>query len=349
MSANSGGIGAQCGRSPDGRSLRRTRSGSAQPELSRTTRASSATTSSATRSSTLPTPGQRGGGEQAAPPSAASGQTRSSKPVVARRWTCDGHVPVARMPRRVRGDRVGDAAARRRDGRRGTGRARRACRRRAPGPAPTSGPVADHAGLVARRRSRGVTAVALEAEDHRDLRAVVGRACPARATRSASRSAAGRGRGRGVGARQDAAALVATMTRRTRPVDARRATSIGPSPSRVGVDDDVRAGLGDGQLDVRQRSADRVERLAESAEGVADHRDVLGAGGQGELEIGCEPCGLGCASACPGSCRAITRGASGRHDGTGTASRRWAEAPHGSSTLSAPPRAALVAARSASI
>ena len=52
------------------------------------------------------------------------------------------------------------------------------------------------------------------------------------------------------------------------------------------MDDDVRARLGDGQLHVRQRLVGDVERVAQPAEGMADHGDVLGAGRQSELEVG---------------------------------------------------------------
>jgi hypothetical protein len=43
------------------------------------------------------------------------------------------------------------------------------------------------------------------------------------------------------------------------------------------VDDDVRAGLGDRQLDVRERLVGHVQRVAESPERVPHHRHVLGA------------------------------------------------------------------------
>ena len=52
------------------------------------------------------------------------------------------------------------------------------------------------------------------------------------------------------------------------------------------MDDDVRARLGHRELDVRQRLVVDVEDLAEPADGVAHHRDVLGARGQGDLQIG---------------------------------------------------------------
>ena len=55
---------------------------------------------------------------------------------------------------------------------------------------------------------------------------------------------------------------------------------------RVGMDDDVGAGLGDRELDVRQRLVGHVEGIAEAAERMAHDRDVLGAGREGELEVG---------------------------------------------------------------
>ena len=77
-----------------------------------------------------------------------------------------------------------------------------------------------------------------------------------------------------------------TTTRSMPSVDGRaqrdRALAAG-----IGVDDDVRARLGDGELDVRQRLVRDVEHVGESADRVARHGDVLRAGRQRELEIGC--------------------------------------------------------------
>jgi hypothetical protein len=53
----------------------------------------------------------------------------------------------------------------------------------------------------------------------------------------------------------------------------------------VRVHDDVRAGLRHGQLDVGQRVIGDVKRLSEPAEGVTNHRHVLGACGEGQLEV----------------------------------------------------------------
>ena len=49
----------------------------------------------------------------------------------------------------------------------------------------------------------------------------------------------------------------------------------------VGVHDDVGAGLGDGQLDVREDLRVELERLAEATEGMPHDRDVLGSSRQG--------------------------------------------------------------------
>src|SRR3954451_15442733 len=59
-----------------------------------------------------------------------------------------------------------------------------------------------------------------------------------------------------------------------------------PLAAVVGVHHDVRAGLGHGQLDVRERLRIEVERLAESADGMAYDGHVLGAGGKGQLDVG---------------------------------------------------------------
>jgi hypothetical protein len=85
--------------------------------------------------------------------------------------------------------------------------------------------------------------------------------------------------------RLDDALLVADADEERVAVDARgnlhRAVA-----SAVGVHDDVGARLGDGELHVRERLRVQRERLAEAAEGVSHHRDVLGACGQGELDVG---------------------------------------------------------------
>ena len=49
----------------------------------------------------------------------------------------------------------------------------------------------------------------------------------------------------------------------------------------VRVHDDVGAGLGDGQLDVREDLRVELERLAEATEGMPHDRDVLGSSRQG--------------------------------------------------------------------
>ena len=90
---------------------------------------------------------------------------------------------------------------------------------------------------------------------------------------------------RAVGPRHDAAPAVGDHERQAAPVDrgaqAHRALAVG-----VGVHDDVGAGLGDGELDVREGLVVDLEDLAEPAHGVAHHGDVLRARGQRDLEIG---------------------------------------------------------------
>ena len=90
---------------------------------------------------------------------------------------------------------------------------------------------------------------------------------------------------RAVGAREDAAALVADDHGQRGLVDASRARRAARRRVRVGVDDDVRARLGDRELDVRQRLVGDVHDVAQAAEGVPDHRDVLRARGQGQDQI----------------------------------------------------------------
>ena len=88
-----------------------------------------------------------------------------------------------------------------------------------------------------------------------------------------------------VGAREHPAALVAHGDREAavaqRGGDLHRAVAVG-----VGVDDDVRARLGDGELDVGEHLVVDVEGVAEPAEGMADDGDVLCARWKGEDEIG---------------------------------------------------------------
>ena len=87
-----------------------------------------------------------------------------------------------------------------------------------------------------------------------------------------------------VGAREHPAALVAHGDHEA-PVahaggDLHRAVAL-----RVGVDDDVGARLGHGELDVGQDLVLDVQRVAEAAERVADDGDVLCARRKGEDEI----------------------------------------------------------------
>jgi serine/threonine-protein kinase RsbW len=91
---------------------------------------------------------------------------------------------------------------------------------------------------------------------------------------------------RAVGAREDPAPLVAHDDAQHAVHDGRaqrdRAFAAG-----IRVDDDVRARLGHGQLDVRERLVRDVQHVGESADRVACHGDILRAGRQRELEIGC--------------------------------------------------------------
>ena len=113
------------------------------------------------------------------------------------------------------------------------------------------------------------------------------RPCRARASRRASRSAAGRGRGPGESGRGTMPRPLSRMTTVSRwssidGVDLEIADVV----ALVGVDDDVRARLGDRELDVGERLLVDAQRLGEAAEGVPDDRDVLGAGRQLELQVG---------------------------------------------------------------
>ena len=117
-------------------------------------------------------------------------------------------------------------------------------------------------------------------------RSARGRWCPAPARRRASRSAAGRGRGPGESGRgripRPSSETTTVSAPSVRPArDAHGTVAVG-----VGMHHDVGAGLGDRQLDVRQRVVGHVEGVAEPAEGMPDDGHVLGACRQGQLEVG---------------------------------------------------------------
>ena len=87
--------------------------------------------------------------------------------------------------------------------------------------------------------------------------------------------------GRGTMPRPRSMTTSASGGRRSTARSAHRALAVG-----VGVHDDVGAGLGDGELDVRQGLVVDLEHLPEPADGMADDGDVLRPCGKGDLEVG---------------------------------------------------------------
>ena len=152
-----------------------------------------------------------------------------------------------------------------------------------PSTGPTSGPDCDRQRRVvasgaggAQSRSRGDRCVG-EPEDHPDL----GLAVVAVPSSSDSASVAISGRpspspglsGRGMIPRPASTTTTVTSSPSTLARDLHRTLAVG-----VGVDDDVRARLGDRELDVRQRLIGHVRGVAEPAEGMPNDRHVLSAG-----------------------------------------------------------------------
>ena len=189
-------------------------------------------------------------------------------------WSLRDATARARRSRRRR-------AARRRGGRPGTGRARRACRPRARAPGPTSGP-STHADRSPRCSDRAAPLIAppIRKLMRTSVRSSVALA-RAPATRSAWRSAAGRARGRA--SRRAARCRGPRRARRrvswptsTLRGDLHRTVAVG-----VCVDHDVRARLGDGELDVREQSADRGRgpRRGRRTHGARPRRSRRGRGG----------------------------------------------------------------------
>ena len=219
--------------------------------------------SSATRSKTFPTPGSAASRNSAAAPPGSSAPTRSSRPpVVVSDVDVDG--PVADVVGRVRGDRVGEQQR----VVEAVDRALRACGEHAddaPQHGPHERPAPDPDGRrLARpahaRRSPSVSACA--ASRSKVMRTSVSSEGPVPSSSdsaSVAMSGSPRPEPRAVGAGQDPAPGVDDDDGQPAVVDERPHAELA-LPVGVGVDDDVRAGLGHRELDVRQRLVGDVER-----------------------------------------------------------------------------------------